>query len=202
MRIIGIILILVNIIVSCGYLPDSLTQKDIDQYLNAYEKLTNVSTEIENAKTRSNSVSIFTCSECREIMRKAVMEAGYSGLKEFMLVDLRMSYTMRYVAYLKITEIVGDLSEDIPVEDLCNNPQLRKNIDKAQREKVDKHCRQVVVFTSYIENIGSYFKYFAKEMMSKGDIELVAKNFERIHSTLTNKNLIKELNRSNGDWDD
>ncbi len=200
---IAISCLILGILVSCSYLPWQLKQKDIDQYILAYNKLAEVSAQVEAEKQKSGAFSIFACEKCREIMGQAIKDAGYSDFKAFIIMDLRISYTMRYLIYLKITELVGEVSQDLPVEKTCSDPSLREHLTEEDKKTVDKYCGQAIAYTRYIEKIGGFFKNIAQTLMSKGDFDIIEKNFDKIFSAISNENLPRELIRSGGgdDWD-
>jgi hypothetical protein len=187
---------------ACSYLPGALTDKHIDQYVLAYEKLAQVSPQIESERKKSGALSIFICDACRALMTKAVTEAGYSGLDAFLLMDLRISYTMNYVIYLRLAELVGGVASDVPIEAICTEEQFKEKIEKDKESEYTKYCRRAHGFVGYIERVGGMLKMVATTLMSKGDLEIVGKNYEKIYAAVTNQELIDELNHSGGGWDD
>jgi hypothetical protein len=78
-----------------------------------------------------------------------------------------------------------------------------EKLDEATREQVQKLCGMLAALERHIQKIGAILKALADTILQKGDLELVSKHFDRIHSALTNADLVAELNHSGGeDWDD
>lgn len=182
---------------------EPLSEQDIQQYIQAYENFAEISPKLEEERKRSNSISIFTCKECRSLLLQAVQDAGYSDLKSFLAMDLRIHYTMRAVAYLKIAELLGGLADEISAEEVRAKPELMEGLDETERDEVTGLYDKVAALDRHIKKIGSLFKAMAERILQKGDLELVSKHFDAIHSALTNADLPSELNHSGGgDWDD
>ena len=190
------------LLTACGYFSDSLTENDIIQYVTAYENLAAISPELEQKKKQSNSQNIFTCEKCRELMTQAVKNAGYSSFQSFLVMEVRLSYTMKYVAYVRISRLVGDLSKDVAAEDLCAEIESGLTPNSAQRDKFNEYCTTASAYAGYIERIGGLVNSAVTRLMQQADIELVDQHFDKIHAALTNDSLAADLNHSAGDWDD
>lgn len=190
------------LLMSCGYIPSSLTEEDVDQYIEAYQNLAEVSPNLATLQAKTGSISIFTCSACKEVMENAVVDAGYSSLESFMIMDLRMSYTMRYVLYLELTQLVSEAGEDIPIENLCAQGN-QSSLSTEDKKTFDEYCEKAVLYTTYIEKMSKFVNNLVEYLISKADFDVVASNFDELHDAITNPSLISELNRSGGgDWDD
>ncbi|SFM13475.1 hypothetical protein [Marinobacter zhejiangensis] len=195
-------LLLFVFLAACQYLPSALTKDDVDQYIEAYKKLAEISPELEVLRTKSGSISVFTCSACKARMETSVVSAGYRSLESFMVMDLRMSYTMRYVLYLELTQLVSEAGEDIPIENVCS-VQNRNNLSEADRQTFDDYCGKAVLYTGYIERVSRFVSDVVEYIVSKADFEIVAESFDEIHSAITDPRLISDLSRSGGGgWDD
>lgn len=195
------VFLFVVMIVSCNYLIDSLTEEDIAQYVKAYDNLAKVSPLIDKELINSQSESIFTCKECRNLMSKAVTDAGYSSFKWFIVMDLRIHYTMRYVLYLQIAEFIGDEAKDIPLESLCTNQKIRSMLDQEQKKKIDENCIHVAALSQHISIVASLINNVAKQLLIKGDLKILGENFDKIQAVISNEKLSEEL-RSGSGWDD
>lgn len=192
---------------SCGFLIDALSDEDISQYIDAYDRLAKISPQLKEAQEKSGSPVLLACSRCRELMDEAVKEAGYSGLNAFLLMDLRISYTMRHVAYLKLTQVVSGLSEEVSRDgvpekacsDIANLSQMPES-----KEKARDYCRLVAALSNYIEMLSGYINGLSETLMQVGDIEMVNGRFDEIFAATTDERLFAELNHlsSSGEWDD
>ena len=190
-------------IVGCSSVLKKLAQEDIDKHITAYEKMADSRERLELELKKSNSISIYTCKECQPILDSIAIEAGYSNFESFLIMDLRIMYTMRYVAYLKITEIVGEVAKDIPEDNLCSRADKNENLDKEEKARVEKYCQQMAVFQKYISKLSITLKGLAAYVLKLDDIEIVNRNYDDLHSVMTNPDLIDDLNRSgDGGWDD
>ena len=202
MRKLSVLIILCITLTACDYLPRSLTDKDITQYVHAYENLAAISPKLEEARKQSNAISIFTCKTCLDLMTEAVRDAGYESFESFLLMDLRISYTMRYVVYLRISKLIGDTSQDLPVEEACSKEHIDSIQDPEQRNKVEQYCRQAIVLSRHIERIGQLLSNLVEKLISKGDLSMVEKHFDALSKAITDQRLVSEFNRnSSGDWD-
>ena len=121
---------------SCTEFDPALTEEDISRYVTAIENLAKVSLQIDEEMRNSDAQIVFFCEPCRDLMRRAVQDAGYKSFKSFLLMDLRITYTMRYLLYLRISEMAGEAALDAPVEKICNDPLLRKSLNHEQESKL------------------------------------------------------------------
>lgn len=203
MRISYFALTLLLLLGSCGYIIAPLNDKDIQQYIKAYENLATISPQLANERAKSNSVSILTCKECLALLDTAVKEAGYSSYRSFLATDIRIHYAMRHVLYLEIAQITAGVASDVPDEQFCSDPGSVVISDKAKTEQVEKLCGQISTIAGFIEKFARWFDGVADKLVTEGDLEVVAKYLDQIHAVQTNENLIDELNHANGgDWDD
>jgi hypothetical protein len=198
----GIALLL--LLSSCGFLVPSLTETDIQQYIKAYDNFAAISPQLQSERKKSNSISILTCGKCLGLLDSATQKAGYSGFKSFLVTDIRIHYSMRYVIYLKIAQLLGSAASEVPDEQhYCTNPDNTEISDKKKKEEADRLCRQISSLSGFIKKFGHFVDAAAEKMIFKGDLVIVEKHFDGIHAAHTNNKLIDELNHSNGgEWDD
>lgn len=194
-------------IVSCNYLVDSLSDEDISQYISAYDNLAIVSNQLEVEREKSNAISVLVCSKCLELMDKAVQDAGYAGLSSFFLMDLRISHTMRYVIYLEISQLVGQVGEKIGqdgvAEKVCSGIAEISASHGDEEQQMKDHCRLASALSTYIEKLSTHIKGISEKLIVSGDLDIVQRRFEEINKAFTDSRLIDDLNHAGGgEWDD
>lgn len=194
-------------LVSCGYLIPSLSDADIQQYIRAYGYLAKISPALDKERANSKSLSIFTCKKCLSMLDDAVKKAGYSGFKSFLIMDVRIHYAMRSVAYLKISQLLGSSAtgtpDDASIESACKNQSQQNSPDDAKKQEIEKLCKTASAVSHYIKKIASLVEGAADKLMQQGDIERVQIRFDDIVNAVTNEKLIDELSRTrNSKFDD
>ncbi|MBA53936.1 MAG: hypothetical protein CMK89_05725 [Pseudomonadales bacterium] len=187
---------------ACDTNPLALTEEDVERYIRAYENIAEVSGELEQARIDSKSLTIFDCEECRSIWRRAVQDAGYSDLKRFMLADLRINYTMHYAAYFRIGQMLGELGQDVSLEEVCRNPVLRRNLYEEEKAELDEYCGRAVAISRYVQMLSKFVTVISLEVLSKADFDIVNRYFDRLFEAISNPDLPSDLRRGSGDWDD
>lgn len=185
-------------LVSCGYLIPSLSDADIQQYIRAYGYLAEVSPALVKERANSKSLSIFTCKKCRTMLDDAVKKAGYSGFKSFVIMDIRIHYAIRSVAYLRISQLLGASAtgtpDDASIESACKNQSQQKSPDDAKKQEIEKLCKTASAVSNYVKKIASLVEGAADKLLQQGDIERVEMRFDDIVNAITNEKLIDELN--------
>ena len=166
----------------------------------AIENLAKVSPQIDEEMRNNDAQIVFFCEPCRDLMSQAVRDAGYKSFKSFLLMDLRIAYTMRYLLYLRISEMLGEAAQDAPVEKICEDPLLRESLNSKQEAKLNEYCAEAAKLSRVIERIGGFLKNLSVKLMSEGDIDIVHKSFDKIQSALNDERL--SIHLRGGEWDD
>lgn len=194
------------ILSGCDFLPKPLTDKDIEQYIKAYQNIAEVSPILEKQKKESGSVTIFTCKECYSTLNDAVVKAGYDDLQQFLVADTRIHLTLKYYAYASIAKLVGEaggeVSEKIPAEEICAIPENIQNSKDPQEMKTQ--CENIKIWSGYLAKISKTIYAIAEKLINDSDMAVVARHAEAIESALFNPKLVDEFRhvRGGADFDD
>jgi len=183
---------------------EPLTEADIRRYIQAYKNFAKISAQLEEERKKCESILIFTCPECRVLLNKAAQDAGYPSFESFLIMDVRIHYTMRSVAYLRIADLAGKTLEELSVDALRDD--IRQNQELAQEKKVQvsKLSLDVASLDTHVSRIASFATSVSKQLLQQADLDLVAKHFDEILKALTNPDLPVGLRHTTGggDWDD
>lgn len=183
---------------------EPLTEADVKRYIQAYKNFAKMSPQLEAERKKSGSFIIFTCDECRGLLNQAAQDAGYPSFTSFLIMDARIHYTMRGVAYLRLADVTGKSVEALSAEVVRQN--LKKNNELAPAEKVQANKLLAVVASLdfHISQLSSFATSMSKQLLQQGDLDLVAKHFDEIVSALTNPDLPVGLRHTTGggNWDD
>ncbi len=185
---------------ACSVFTSALTDKDVAQYIKAYDNIAAISPELAKLKSDNASLSVLTCGPCRARIEQAVQEAGYADLKTFIAMDIRMHYTLRAWAYVAITKMGGEVGQKVAAEDFC---KIKENIARsANPEELKRHCDRLQSYSSYLDKAGMVAVKLAERLLKEGDIEVVAKHLDAITKALNNPKLPDEFNHASGGYDD
>jgi len=180
-----------------------LAEEDIEQYIQAYRNFSRISAQLEAERKKSGAVMIFTSKECRALLGKAVRGAGYADFKSFLLMDYRMHYTLRGVAYLRIANIVGATAEGITADVAREKLKGKKDLAQEERDRARELLDTVTALDRHIAALASFVKQASEKLLRQADLEIVDKHFDRILGALTDPQLPPGLRHSTDvDWDD
>ncbi len=197
----GAVLFVPVLLLSCSFVPDALTDEEVEQYVRAYKNIALVSSRLEEVKKESGSLTILTCADCLEILDQAVRDAGYKDLKTFFIADVRIHLAMRHLLYLELSKIVGGAATEVPVEDFCGVVQTEgaaSTEDAAVRER----CAKILMWGRYVKQLGAVVKGVAERLLNEGDIEAVGRYAEHIQAAWTDEALVDEFLHVRGGFDD
>ncbi len=173
----------------CGSITKKLSQETLDQHLLAYEKLAEESETIDAILEESNSISIYLCQACQPILDSVTREAGYANFESFLLMDLRIMYTMQYVAYLEVSKIIGEAGSDIPQEDICVGIDTDEDLSPEDRVKAAKFCQHLKIFLKCISKLSSVLGGVTNYLLNVADFEIVQLNYDNLFSGMTDPDL-------------
>ena len=191
-----LILLLPLLLCACSVLTSALTDKDVAQYIKAYENIAAISPELTKLQSDNKSLSVMTCAPCRARLEQAVQEAGYADLKSFIAMDIRMHLTLRAWVYVEITRMGGVVGQQVAAADFC---KLKENIARSSNpEEMKRHCDRLHSYSSYLDKAGAIAVKLAEKLLKEGDIDVVAKHQDAIHKAFTNPKLHAEFNHTRG----
>lgn len=198
-----IMLVVFSIIFShCGSITKKLSQEAIDQHLLAYEKIAAESKQLDLVLKESEAISIYFCKPCQPILDSITREAGYANFESFLLMDLRIMYTMQYVAYLEIATMTGKSAKDIPQEDICDGIDNDESLSAEDKVKTAKFCQHLTIFLKCISKLTSVLGNVSSYLLNVADFEIVQLNYDLLFSGMTNPDLVDGFGYSAGGYDD
>jgi hypothetical protein len=186
----------------CGSITKELSQETIDQHLLAYEKLAAESKNLDAVLKESEAISIYLCRPCQPILDSITKEAGYANFESFMIMDLRIMYTMQYVAYLEVSQIIGEASKDIPQEEICDEIDTNKTLSPEERADAEKYCQHFTLFLKGISKLSSTLGNVSSYLLNVADFGIIQANYDNLISAMTNPDLAGDFGYSAGGYDD
>jgi hypothetical protein len=129
-------------------------------------------------------------------------EAGYANFESFMLMDLRIMYTMQYVAYLEVSKLIGDASKDIPQEEICDEIDKNETFSPEERADAEKYCQHFTIFLKCIGKLTSSLGHASSYLLNIADFDIVQLNYAILFSGMTNPDLVDGFGYSAGGYDD
>lgn len=199
--VITIVLFSVLLFSHCGSITKKLSQESLDQHLLVYEKLAAEKQELDLIVEESDALSIYLCKPCQPILDSVSREAGYANFESFLLMDLRIMYTMQYVAYLEISQIIGESSEDIPQEELCDGIDTDETLSAEEKVDLVKFCQHVKLFLKCIGKLSSVLGNVSSYLLNVADFEIVQLNYDNLFSGMSSPDLPEGFGYSVG-YDD
>ncbi len=191
-----LLLCLPLLLCACSVLSSALTDKDVAQYIKAYENIAAISPELTKLQADDKALTLITCAPCRVRLEQAVQEAGYDDMKSFVAMDIRMHLTLRAWVYVEITRIGGEVGQKVAAEDFC---RIKENIAKSDNpEEMRRHCDRLQSYSGYLDKAGGIAVKLAEKLLDKGDIDVVAKHHDAIHKAFVNPKLHDEYNHAKG----
>ena len=185
---------------ACSAFTSALTDKDVAQYIKAYDNIAAIGPELANMKNENASLSELTCTPCRARIEQAVQEAGYADLKTFVAMDIRMHITLRAWTYVEITKMGGEVGQTVSAADFC---RIKENIARSQNpEEMKRHCDRLQSYSTYLDKAGAIAVKLAEKLLKEGDIDVVAKHVDAIGKAYTNPKLPPDFNHAGGGHDD
>lgn len=184
----------------CNSISLELTQEDLDQYMLAYEKFADNKELLDTTLEESGAIILHLCQPCQPILDSIAIEAGYSNFESFVLMDLRVIYTMRYVAYLQISEYIGKTVQDVPDDNICEGMN-QEDLNEEERADLEKFCRHLSTFVKCIGKLSQVLGKVTDYLFQVHDIEIVQANYDDLYSALTNPDLPNDMGASSG-YDD
>jgi hypothetical protein len=129
-------------------------------------------------------------------------EAGYANFESFMLMDLRIMYTMQYVAYLEVSQIIGEASKDIPQEEICDEIDKNETLSPEERADSEKYCQHFTLFLKGISKLSSALGKVSSYLLNVADFGIIQANYDILISAMTNPDLAGDFGYSVGGYDD
>jgi hypothetical protein len=200
--VVTVLLLSVLLFSHCGSITKKLSQETIDQHLLAYEKIAAESKQLDLILKESEAISIYLCKPCQPILDSVTREAGYTNFESFLLMDLRLMYTMQYVAYLEVSQIIGASSKDIPQEELCDGIETDEMLSAEDKIKVAKFCQHLTVFLKCISTLGNVLGNVSSYLLNVADFEIVQVNYDHLFSGMSSPDLPDGFGYSAGGYDD
>ncbi len=195
-----LVLCLPLLLAACSVLSSALTDKDVDQYIKAYNNIAAASPELAKLKSDNNAISLLTCGPCMARLEQAVQDAGYEDMKTFVAMDVRMHITLQAWSYTFITNLAGAAGQAVAAEDFC---AIKENIAQSKDPKeMALHCARLKSYASYLDKVGAITVKLTGKLLQDGDIEVVARQIDAIGDAFTNKNLPDEYRHGGGGFDD
>ena len=195
-----LLLCLPLLLAACSVLSSALTDKDVAQYIKAYENIAAAAPELAKLKSENNAISLLTCGPCLARLEKAAQDAGYDDMKSFVAMDVRMHVTLRAWSYTMITGFAGAAGQVVAAKDFC---AIKENIAQSENPKeAGLHCARLKSYSSYLDKAGTIAVKLAEKLLQDGDIEIVARHVDAIAAAFTNKNLPDEYLHGRGGVDD
>lgn len=191
-----LLLCLPLLLCACSAFTSALTDKDVAQYIKAYDNIAAISPELTKLQSDNKSIALMTCGPCRARLEQAVQEAGYVDLKAFMAMDIRMHLTLRAWVYVTITKMGGEVGQGVAASDFC---KLKENIARsANPEEMKRHCDRLQSYSSYLDKAGAIAVAVAEKLLKEGDIDVVAKHESAIFKAFVNPKLHDDYNHAKG----
>jgi len=142
--------------------------------------------------------------DCQPILDSVARAAGYANFESFLIMDIRIMYTMQYAAYLRVCEIIGESAKGVPQENLCEWAEKDESISEEDKISIKKYCSQMELFLKCVAKLSGALEWFSIYLLTIDDFEIVELNYDNISGAMMNPNLIGEFYRTPGGsgWDD
>jgi hypothetical protein len=181
---------------ACSVFSTALTDKDVEQYVQAYRNIAAISPALEVLRKENKSLLVLTCTPCRVPLEKAIQEAGYKDLTQFLIADARMHLALRAYATVQITKLAGTVGEQLTPEEFC---KLKDEIAKTNDPKeVKLECERVLASASYLNKAGKVIVGLAEKLLHQADIAMIGKHIDAISSALFNEKLVDDFRHVRG----
>lgn len=194
-------IILPLLICACSQFSSALTDKDVEQYVQAYRNIAAISPALELKQKETKSLTVLTCTPCRAELTKAVQQAGYKDLTAFHLADVRMHLAIRAHGYAEIARVGGELSGQagVEIETFCRS---KDDIARSKNPKeTTRECQQVLAMSDYLGRAGKVVVELAQKLLHEGDIAMIGKYHDAIIGALFNDKLVSDFRHVRGGAD-
>lgn len=189
-----LILFVPLLLCACSVLSSALTDKDIAQYIQAYDNIAASAPELAKLKSENNAASLLTCGPCRARLEQAVQQAGYADMKTFVAMEVRLHITLRAWVYAAITKMGGEVGKEVAAADFCG---IKENIAQSKNpEEMKLQCARLESYSSYLDKAGSITVKLAEKLLKDGDIEVVGRHMDAISAAHSNPKLPEEFGNS------